>query len=101
MPRCVLLMYPVHVYVCIPGGCACVDVGVHVKVCTEMNLYAFNPKCWVKWAEIKAPEFTCLYLYITDFTWCCAMGKIVGTCGSVWVCACASVVACQAVRLCM
>ena len=47
------------VCMCIPGGCACVDVGVHVKLCTEMNLYAFNPKCWVKWAEVKAPESAC------------------------------------------
>ena len=65
MPRCALFKYQVHVYVCVYLGAVhvwmydCVDVGVHVKLCTEMNLYAFNPKCWVKRAEIKAPESAC------------------------------------------
>ena len=49
MPRCALLKYQVHVYVCVYLGAVhvwmydCVDVGVHVKVCTEMNL-CIQPK---------------------------------------------------------
>ena len=62
----------------------CVDVGVHVKVCTEMYLCAFNPKYWVKSAVVRWAERHlngAIHLYIADITWCFGQDR-----WQMWVC---------------
>ena len=62
------------------------DVGVHVNVCTEMYLCAFNPKYWaksavVRWAERHLNGAIHLCAHIADVLWARSSAH---ECGFVW-----------------